>query len=241
MAALTLGIATSATVTFRLRRPPPRTNTLPRISCIGWDPEGILGPPQSGHIARREFQSRMERDSDAREDFERQVREEKERRQTLRMSRVAPDTAAELIEYFLDTEAQDIEFEIGRLRPRLNEEFYAQLKFELGQLRFAVTKTQDMEDRVIELETLQKALQEGAEAYDKLQTDLLKAKNSLTKILSSKDMKATLLEMVELNELNRSFLTLLDENIASASGSNQKEAAAFMEKLRSAVLKYMTV
>lgn len=34
-------------------------------------------------------------------------------------SRVAPDTPAELIEYFLDTEAQEIEFEIARLRPQL--------------------------------------------------------------------------------------------------------------------------
>lgn len=33
-------------------------------------------------------------------------------------SRVIPDTEAELIEYFLNTEAQEIEFEIARLRPR---------------------------------------------------------------------------------------------------------------------------
>lgn len=30
-----------------------------------------------------------------------------------------PDTPAELVEYFLDTEAQEIEFEISRMRPRL--------------------------------------------------------------------------------------------------------------------------
>lgn len=33
-------------------------------------------------------------------------------------SRAVPDTAAGLIEYFLDTEAQELEFEIARLRPR---------------------------------------------------------------------------------------------------------------------------
>ncbi|TVU40502.1 hypothetical protein EJB05_13969, partial [Eragrostis curvula] len=44
------------------------------------DPEGILVPPQGGHIAHLEFRRRLERDSDAREDFERQVREEHERR-----------------------------------------------------------------------------------------------------------------------------------------------------------------
>ncbi|CAM8876930.1 unnamed protein product [Rhodiola kirilowii] len=180
------------------------------------DPEGVLGPPQGDHIARYEFKKRLQQDAGAREDFERQVREEKARRQALRQARVVPDTAAELIEYFLDTEAQDIEFEIARLRTRLNDDFFAHLKFELGQLRFAVTKTQAMEDRVLELEALQKALMEGSEAYDKMQGDLVKARESLAKILTSKNMKQTLLDMVELNEINRSLLTLLDENIASA-------------------------
>lgn len=74
-----------------------------------------------------------------------------------------------------------------------------------------------------------------------MQADLITAKNSLTKILTSKDVKATLLELVEKNELNRSLLTLLDENIADAHRANQKQAAEFMEKLRVAVLKYITV
>ncbi|KAK3041057.1 hypothetical protein RJ639_026854, partial [Escallonia herrerae] len=78
-------------------------------------------------------------------------------------------------------------------------------------------------------------------AYDKLQADMVTAKVSLTKILTSKDVKATLLDMVEQNELNRSLLALLDENISNANKGNQKQAAAFMEKLRGAVLKYMTV
>ncbi|CAK7355788.1 unnamed protein product [Dovyalis caffra] len=205
------------------------------------DPEGLYGPPQTGHLARREIKRRLEKDAEFREALEQQAIEEKQRRHALRQSRVIPDTPEKLIDYFLDTEAQEVEFEIARLRPRLNQKFFSQLQFELGQLRFAVSKTEEMEDRLIELEALQKALQEGTEAYDKMQGELVKAKKSLTKILTSTDIKATLLEMVEQNELNRSLLTLLDENIASANQGKQKEAAAFMEKLRAAVLKYMTV
>lgn len=206
-----------------------------------WDPEGIFGAPQGGHIARLEFKKRFEKDSEAREAFERQLREEKQRRQALRESRLVPDTAAGLVEYFLDTEAQELEFEIARLRPRLNDELFSHIQLELGKLRFAVSKTQDMEDRLIELEALQKALQEGQEAYDKLQGDLVTAKNSLAKILTSEDVKKTLLDMVETNELNRSLLALLDENIANAHMANQKEVAEYMEKIRGAVLKYITV
>ncbi|XP_034709804.1 uncharacterized protein LOC117932632 [Vitis riparia] len=239
-----LGISSAAigfnTITiFRTKSAPRRLRT--KISCVGWDPEGLFGSPNTGHIARLEFKRRLEKDADAREAFQRHVLEEKERRQALRQSRVIPDTPEELIEYFLDTEAQEFEFEIARMRHRLDKDFFSQLQSELGQLRFSVSKTEEMEDRLIELEALQKALLEGTEAYDKMQADLITAKESLTKILTSKDVKATLLEMVEKNELNRSLLALLDENIASAQSSEQKQAVAFMEKLRAAVLKYITV
>ncbi|KAK7406226.1 hypothetical protein VNO78_07846 [Psophocarpus tetragonolobus] len=242
MATLSFGIATtsvSAAVGYG-RRSHYKCRKA-SILCVGWDPEGVFGPPQTGHLARLEFRRRLERDAEAREAFERLAREDKERRQSLRQSRIFPDSPQDLIEYFLDTEAQEIEFEIARMRPRLNEEFFAQLKFELGQLRFAVNKTEPMEDRQIELEALEKAIQEGIEAYDKMQGELVKARESLTKILTSKDVKATLLEMVERNEINRSLLALLDENIANAQNGNQKQAAEYMEKLRTAVVKYITV
>ncbi|MED6167642.1 hypothetical protein PIB30_004866 [Stylosanthes scabra] len=244
MASLSFGMATTVWNHGTRTRTRTRTGThtrTPTIRCIGWDPEGVLGPPQTGHIARLEFKRRLERDAEARESFERQVREEKQRRHELRQSRIPPDNPQELIEYLLDTEAQDIEFEIARMRPRLNEEFFSQLRVELGQLRFAVNKTEATEDRRIELEALEKAIQEGIDAYDKMQGELIKARQSLTKILTSKDVKATLLQMVESSEINRSLLALLDENIADAHGSNQKQAAEYMEKLRGALLKYITV
>lgn len=221
----------------------PKTFVNP-IRCTGrleWDPEGVLGAAQTGHIARLEFKRRLEQDAAAREEFERQVREERERRRVLRESRVIPDTVEELVEFFLDTEAQEIEFEIARLRPRLNKEFFDHLQVEVGKLRFSMTKTQEVEDRLIELEALQKALQEATEAYDKMQADIVSTKKNLTEILTSKDVKATLLDLVERNELNRPLLTLLDENIATAHSVNQKQAAEYMEKLRGLVLKYLTV
>ncbi|KVH95499.1 uncharacterized protein LOC112527175 [Cynara cardunculus var. scolymus] len=233
--------STAAFTTATINRCRTSRNFRTKIRCIGWDPEGILGPPSTGHLARREFNRRLEKDADAREEFQRQVQEEKERRRALRDSRQPPSSPTELVEYFLDTEAQELELEIARTRPMLNDEFFNHLKFELGQLRFAVSKTEDMEDRVIELEALQKALLEGTEAYDKLQANIVKARENLTKIFTSKDVKATLLDMVEKNEINRSLLALLDENIASAHKGNQKQAAEYMEKIRGAVRKYFTV
>eukprot|EP00262_Sarcandra_glabra_P005155 TRINITY_DN1647_c0_g1_i1.p2 TRINITY_DN1647_c0_g1~~TRINITY_DN1647_c0_g1_i1.p2 ORF type:complete len:131 (+),score=9.17 TRINITY_DN1647_c0_g1_i1:159-551(+) len=113
MAALSIGSA-SAIGRTRWRKGTSRQ----RIMCIGWDPEGILGPPKPGHIARREFQKRFEKDADAREAFARQVREEQERRRALRQARIVPDTSEGLLEFFLDTEARELEYEMARLRPR---------------------------------------------------------------------------------------------------------------------------
>lgn len=244
-AAFSISFASSAIRAqfFRPKFVKPKTFVAPIRSAgrIEWDPDGVLGPPQTGLIARMEFQRRLENDAAAREEFERQVREEKERRRALRESRVIPDTVEGLVEFFLDTEAQEIEFEIARMRPRLNKEFFDHLQVEIGKLRFSVNKTQDVEDRLIELESVQKALQEATEAYDKLQADLVATKKNLTEIFTSKDVKATLLDLVERNQLNRPLLTLLDENIATAHRANQKQAAEYMEKLRGLVLKYITV
>ncbi|MFS8012830.1 hypothetical protein Hanom_Chr14g01325581 [Helianthus anomalus] len=43
--------------------------------------------------------------------------------------------------------------------------FFSHLKFELGELRFVVQKTEDMEERVIDFEALQKVLLGGIGYY----------------------------------------------------------------------------
>ncbi|TVU06819.1 hypothetical protein EJB05_46854 [Eragrostis curvula] len=245
MAASLRGAMLQSPLVAAVRRKPmtTRRRAVPaKISCIGWDPEGILAPPQGGHISRLEFRRRLEQDSDAREDFERQVREEHERRRREREARVIPDTDDGLVEFFLDTDAREIEVEIGRLRPRLNQGFFDHITREIAQIKFSVTRTVEMEDRLIELKQCRRFfLRESVKAYDKLQNDLVTAKQRLMNILQSTDRKATLLEMVERNELNMSILTLLDENIASAKSSNQNEAVAFMEDVRASIVKYITV
>jgi len=48
------------------------------------DPEGLYGPPQTGHLARREINRRLEKDAEFREALEMQAREEKQRRHAFR-------------------------------------------------------------------------------------------------------------------------------------------------------------
>jgi len=173
--------------------------------------------------------------------LQRQILQERERRRAAREARVVPDNAADLVEYFLVTEAAEIEYEIARCRPRLNQEFLEYLQAEVATLRFALSRTKEMDDRLVELEALHKVLTEGIEAYDRMAVDIIGAKDRLARIFASEDKKATLLEMVEKNELDRSLLALLDENIAAAQAANQEQAVLFMEKIRAAVLKYLTI
>ncbi|KAH7434286.1 hypothetical protein KP509_06G009400 [Ceratopteris richardii] len=233
----TLCIARGKAILPNYSRPSRRL----RISCVGWDPEGILGPPTGGHIARRTFQKTFQSDEAAKEAFEKQVQLEKESRRAARQARVVPETHPELVTFFMETEAQEIEYEIARCRPRLTEDFFSYLRNEIGSIRFSVNQTKEMEDRLHELEVLNKVLEEGIEAYDKLTKDMLGARERLTRLLSSKDKKATLLDMVERNEVDRSLLSLLDENIAGASSQGQAEAVRFLEKIRGAVVKYITI
>jgi hypothetical protein len=56
-------------------------------------------------------------------------------------ARVVPETDAGLVEYFLDTDAREIEIEIGRLRPRLSKSFFDYIQREIAEIKFAVTRT----------------------------------------------------------------------------------------------------
>lgn len=47
-------------------------------------------------------------------------------------ARVQPQTHAELIEYMLDTEGDEMTFEVARCRPLLTEEFFTYLKGQIG-------------------------------------------------------------------------------------------------------------
>lgn len=60
-------------------------------------------------------------------------------------------------------------------------------------------------------------------------------------MLSSKDLKATILEMAGAGEIDVALLQLLQQNIAGAEASGQTDAAAFMGKVRDFAARYVIV
>ena len=53
--------------------------------------------------------------------------------QKRRESREVPNDPYDLVEYFLDTEAPDMSFEVARCRPNLNDDFFAVLNKLVGE------------------------------------------------------------------------------------------------------------
>eukprot|EP00850_Spirogloea_muscicola_P013290 SM000089S23846 [mRNA] locus=s89:345175:347169:- [translate_table: standard] len=211
------------------------------VAARAQDPENILAAPQPGHIGRRVFQKRAAQDEAFRKQAEADAAAERERRAAARAAREVPTSTDGLIEFFLATEAQEFEYEVARNRRRLTEEFFEQLGREIGELRFATQRSPQTEDRLVELQALEKVLKEGMESHDRMTSNFVVAKDRLAKILASENKKATLLEMAGQNEIDRNLLALLDQNIADASDAGQAQAAEFMGKIRGALLKFITV
>lgn len=102
-------------------RPRPRCGRPPRDVCrrVGWDPEGVLGPPVEGHIARREYSKKLRADEAFLAAEERRLAKAAAVKQAERDARAPPAAAPQLVEYLLNTPPEDMDFELVRARPLL--------------------------------------------------------------------------------------------------------------------------
>ena len=81
-------------------------------------------------------------------------------------ARVVPTTDIGVIDFFLDTEMQEMEYEIARFRPRLGDEFFDALRNEMGNIRFAANASVEEKEKLAELEALEKVLKEGIGGWE---------------------------------------------------------------------------
>lgn len=235
-----LSSATSTTIYRTAFQPKPHVR---RVECasqagreLSWDPDNVLGPAQSGHIARREMQKRMQTDQKFAAAVLMAKDEDRQKVIARRESRTVPTSASALVEYYLNTLAEDMEFEVARTRPLLTPEFFKHLDGLVGQERFAMKPDQE---RLAELETLREYLTQSSEAVDNMVQSTLSATDKLKLLLTSKDKKATILDMVEKNQIDQGLVDLLQQNINAAREAGQEEPAKFMEKVLGAVAKYL--
>lgn len=164
------------------------------------------------------------------------AREELVEKRSARNPPLAAGQEAELVTYFLDTESDEMGFEIARCRPALTEAFFKHVDSAVGELRFA--KNPD-EGKLAELEVLRDYLKAGVEAFD-ANVDVMKQPAArMRKLLTAPDKKATLLQMAGDGEIDQALINLLQQNIDAARSAGQEDPVKFLEKVRDAARKFV--
>jgi len=99
------------------------------------DPENLFknSPASPGLIERKLMSQRTVEDQDSKAAMESFMSAHKAEVQKRRESREVPNDPYDLVEYFLDTEAPDMSFEVARCRPNLNDDFFAVLNKLVGE------------------------------------------------------------------------------------------------------------
>jgi hypothetical protein len=202
-----------------------------------FDPDNLYkAPPAEGLIARRLLQKQVQSNKELAALVAQTQDIAEQTAIARRMTRTPPADNDELVEYFLNTMAEDMEYEVARCRPQLNTEFFRQLDKRIGNERFA---TPPDEEVLAELETLRDYLTAASAYVDKTIQQTTSAVDRMKKLLGSKDKKACILEMAEANEIDQPLIDLLRQNAAAARLAGQEDAAKFMEKVMAAASKYI--
>merc|ERR1711998_421294 len=122
-----------------------------------------------------------------------------------------------VVNYFMDTHPEDMEYEISRMRPAISMELLMDIDTRVNTTRLQPEPTQAQLDEMYELEALSQVLKEGTLTFDMLANAALKAQDNLVLLLTSKEKKKAILELAEKNEIDDTLLLLLDENAAAAA------------------------
>ena len=205
-----------------------------------YDPEGLFKEAEYGDpgylINKNQVKRAVAKDSDLKEKMEQEKEKALRELEAARAARSPPeDDPAALVEYLLDTEADEMTFEITRSSPFLNEAFLAHVKAEISDARLGKNKD---DGRVLELEALLGVVEDGLESLAREKSRLIAPVDRLKKLLQAKDKKQAILDMASRNEIDPPFMALLQQNINMAKQADQTQAAEFMEKVRVACQRY---
>lgn len=189
-----------------------------------------------GIIDRKLMGNRAQEDQKSKSVMETFMEAHKQEVQFRRDSREVPEDKYELIEFFLETEATDMNYEVARCRPNLDDEFFTILNKQIGMEQLSLEKD---EDKLAELEMLRDYLTEAIEAIDVATNQVSAAPERLKKLLESPNKKDTLRDMASNGEIDQAFMDLLEQNIEGAQEAGRDDVVEFMTKVRQAAGKFM--
>jgi hypothetical protein len=189
----------------------------------------------AGLIDRKLMGNRAQEDQKSKSVMQKFMDAAKAETEAKREARVVPEDRYELIQFLLDTEATDMQFECARCRPLLDAEFFECLNKQIGMEQLSLEKD---EDKLAELELLREYLEEAVEAVDKATAAVASAPEKLKKLLESPNKKDTLRDMAADGDIDQAFMDLLEQNIEGAEEAGRDDVAEFMKKIKIACGKY---
>jgi len=213
----------------------PIKSSNPDALELNYDPDGLLGEVSDEndmlidrHLAKRDAAALEKEKEKLKEEWKKKRKELEEARE----ARPEPTSPAELVTYFFETEFNEMEFEIVRNRPKLNEEFFAYLKSQMED----DSVSEEMKGKIDALNTVTSNF---VGFVDQTTRAMLQPKERMMKLLTAKDKKAMILEMVDNDELDMNLMALLMTNINTAKAAGLDQEAAFMQKIYSACAKFV--
>ena len=157
---------------------------------INYDPDGVLGEVEDDsdmlidrHLAKRKAQELEKEKEKLKEEWKKKRKELEDARE----ARPEPTSPAELVTYFFETEFNEMEFEIVRNRPKLNEEFFAYLKSQMED----DAVDEDMKGKI---EALNTVTSNFVGFVDQTTRAMLQPKERMMKLLTAKDKRAMILK-----------------------------------------------
>ena len=205
---------------------------------ISYDPDGLFPEVDESSasmmIDRRLGVRQAEKEEEMEEEMKKEHEEARAKLQEERDTRVQPDPddPEALVKYFFDTEINEMEYEIVRCRPLLVESFFQ-------HLQKTVDESEGLEKE--KREALYKVTSGFVGFVDQTTRAMLQPQERMIKLLTAKDKKAMILEMVETGELDVNLMALLKTNENTARQAGRTQEADFMQKIYNACAKFVSV
>lgn len=205
---------------------------------ISYDPDGLFPEVDESSasmmIDRRLGVRQAEKEKEMEEEMKKEHEEARAKLQEERDARVQPDSddPEALVKYFFDTEINEMEYEIVRCRPLLVESFFQ-------HLQKTVDESEGLEKE--KREALYKVTSGFVGFVDQTTRAMLQPQERMIKLLTAKDKKAMILEMVETGELDVNLMALLKTNENTARQAGRTQEADFMQKIYNACAKFVSV
>lgn len=205
---------------------------------LDWDPEKFFPDAvdddkfNSGSIIERRLKEREIAAKKAKEEEEAEERAKlRAELEEFRASRTIPSEPPLLLQYLLDSEINELEFEMTRVRPSLTPQFFDFVRAELEN-SFPDSSRRE------QVEGMLQATQDFVNFMDANVKALAAPADRLKKLLTSKNPRNTIAEMAGEGEIDQQLMALLFTNIDMAQKAGDDRAAMFMEKVHAHCMKF---